>query len=33
LQLIGSHFDEPRLLSAARNYEQAHDWFKKKPVL
>ncbi|MDR0532609.1 MAG: Asp-tRNA(Asn)/Glu-tRNA(Gln) amidotransferase subunit GatA [Verrucomicrobiales bacterium] len=33
LQLIGSHFDEPRLLLAAHGYEQGHDWFKKKPSL
>jgi aspartyl-tRNA(Asn)/glutamyl-tRNA(Gln) amidotransferase subunit A len=33
LQLIGSHFDEPRLLLAAHSYEQGHDWFKKKPTL
>ena len=33
LQLIGPHFEEGRLLRAAHAYEQAHDWFKRKPAL
>ncbi|MFZ5806292.1 MAG: Asp-tRNA(Asn)/Glu-tRNA(Gln) amidotransferase subunit GatA [Verrucomicrobiota bacterium] len=33
LQLIGSHFGEPTLLRAAHQYEQAHDWWKQKPVV
>ncbi|MDD5262911.1 MAG: Asp-tRNA(Asn)/Glu-tRNA(Gln) amidotransferase subunit GatA [Methylacidiphilales bacterium] len=31
LQLIGPHFEEVKLLQAAHAYEQAHDWFKRRP--
>ena len=33
VQLIGRHFDESRLLSIARHYEQAHNWPTRHPVL
>lgn len=33
LQLVGAHFDEPTLLRAAHQYEQAHEWFKQRPSL
>ncbi|MDR1146125.1 MAG: Asp-tRNA(Asn)/Glu-tRNA(Gln) amidotransferase subunit GatA [Verrucomicrobiales bacterium] len=33
LQLIGSHFDEARLLATAQAYEQGHSWHTRKPTL
>ena len=33
LQLIGSHFDEARLLTTAHAYEQAHEWVNKRPQI
>jgi aspartyl-tRNA(Asn)/glutamyl-tRNA(Gln) amidotransferase subunit A len=33
LQLLGKPFDEPRLLAAARRFEQAHDWHLRRPTL
>jgi len=33
LQLIGSHFQEGTLFRAAHAYEQAHDWYKQRPLL
>jgi aspartyl-tRNA(Asn)/glutamyl-tRNA(Gln) amidotransferase subunit A len=33
LQIMGKHFDEPTLLKAAFNFEQATDFHKKKPLL
>jgi aspartyl-tRNA(Asn)/glutamyl-tRNA(Gln) amidotransferase subunit A len=32
LQLIGSHFDEARLLNAAHQYQQVTDWHKAMPA-
>lgn len=31
LQLMGPHFEEGKLLRAAWNYEQAHEWHKQEP--
>ncbi len=31
-QLIGRHFDEPRLLGAAHRYQQATDWHTRMPA-
>jgi aspartyl-tRNA(Asn)/glutamyl-tRNA(Gln) amidotransferase subunit A len=33
LQLIGPHFGESQILHAAHAYEQAHDWFKRRPSI
>ncbi|NUM25515.1 MAG: Asp-tRNA(Asn)/Glu-tRNA(Gln) amidotransferase subunit GatA [Candidatus Buchananbacteria bacterium] len=33
LQLIGKQFDETTILKAAYNYEQACDWYKRKPKI
>ncbi|MBI3887375.1 MAG: Asp-tRNA(Asn)/Glu-tRNA(Gln) amidotransferase subunit GatA [Opitutae bacterium] len=33
LQLIGRHFEEPRLFAVARSYEQAHAWHKMRPTV
>jgi aspartyl-tRNA(Asn)/glutamyl-tRNA(Gln) amidotransferase subunit A len=33
LQLIGRHFDEETLLTAAFAYEQSSEWHKRKPAL
>ena len=33
LQLIGRAFDEARLLQIARAYEEAHDWYDRRPPL
>ncbi len=33
LQLIGNHFDEDTLLTAAYAYEQSTDWHRRKPAL
>jgi aspartyl-tRNA(Asn)/glutamyl-tRNA(Gln) amidotransferase subunit A len=33
LQLIGRPFDEAGLLAIAHNYEQAHDWHQRHPLL
>ncbi len=33
LQLIGSHFEEEKLLQAAYAYEQATDWHTRRPAL
>jgi aspartyl-tRNA(Asn)/glutamyl-tRNA(Gln) amidotransferase subunit A len=31
MQLIGPHFSEARLLSAAHHFQQATDWHLKSP--
>lgn len=33
LQVIGKHFDEETILKIAHAYEQATDWYKRKPSL
>ncbi|MFA6410731.1 MAG: Asp-tRNA(Asn)/Glu-tRNA(Gln) amidotransferase subunit GatA [Candidatus Buchananbacteria bacterium] len=33
LQIIGKQFDEPTILRAGHNFQQATDWHKKAPVL
>lgn len=33
LQLIGSHFSEEKLFCAGYSYQQATDWYKRKPQL
>jgi aspartyl-tRNA(Asn)/glutamyl-tRNA(Gln) amidotransferase subunit A len=33
LQLLGPNFSEPKLLRAARMYEQATDWHKRRPTV
>jgi aspartyl-tRNA(Asn)/glutamyl-tRNA(Gln) amidotransferase subunit A len=32
MQLIGNHFDEPRLLALAHRFQQATDWHRKAPA-
>ncbi|UCD36379.1 MAG: Asp-tRNA(Asn)/Glu-tRNA(Gln) amidotransferase subunit GatA, partial [Nitrospiraceae bacterium] len=33
LQIIGRHFDEETVLRIAHAYEQANDWYRRKPLL
>jgi aspartyl-tRNA(Asn)/glutamyl-tRNA(Gln) amidotransferase subunit A len=33
MQIIGKHFDETTILRVARDYEQSHDWHKRKPAI